>query len=398
MAARFLPYSRQTIEEDDLAAVARSLIGDFLTTGPTVAIFEAAITAETTTKHAVVCANGTAALHLAAIAIGLEPGDQAIVPSITFVATANAARYRGADVVFADVDPDTGLLTPATFDEALRRAPRAKAVFPVHLGGQSVEMEPIYQAARARGMKVVEDACHALGGRYRDGQGISGPVGDCRFSDAAIFSFHPVKAIATGEGGAIVTNDDALQKKLADARSHGIVRSASEFRRPELAIDAIGAPNPWYYELHELGFNYRLPDILCALGISQLRKLSRFLAERRRLAALYDEALAHLAPRLRPVPRRPWSESGLHLYPVLIDFAEARLDRAGLMNALRAEGIGTQVHYIPVHLQPYYQKLAPGLELTGARRYYERTLSLPLYPKLTSGDVARVVDALGRLL
>lgn len=394
-ASRFLPYGRQTIEADDLAAVAAVLQGEMLTTGPAVDAFEAAFAQRTGASEAVVCSSGTAALHLATLALDLKPGEAAVVPSVTFVATANAARYVGADVVFADVDPDTGLMGPAELEAALARArgARPRIVLPVHLNGQPCDMEGLAAVAAHHGLALVEDACHALGGRVANRT-----IGDGHFSALSMFSLHPVKAVAMGEGGVLTTGDAALAGRLRRLRSHGLERDPAAFLQHDMAFDADGRTNPWYYELHEPGFNYRASDIHCALGLSQLGKLDRFLARRRALAALYDRLLAPLAPVLRPVPRVGWGESGWHLYPVLIDFEAAGITRGALMRALAAEGIGSQVHYIPVHRQPCYRRLAPGLELPGADAYYARCLSLPFFPALTDGDAERIAEALGRLL
>jgi dTDP-4-amino-4,6-dideoxygalactose transaminase len=349
----------------------------------------------------VACANGTAALHLATLALGLGPGDIAIVPSITFVATANAVRFVGADVVFADVDPRTGLLTPEALEEALTHAGgRARAVLPVHLNGQCCDLASIRSIADRQGLAVVEDACHALGGEYRFGNRV-GPIGDCAFADMAVFSFHAVKGITMGEGGAVTTRDARLAKKLGLLRTHHLTRDAGEFVQDELAFDtgngAGREANPWYYELQDLGWNYRASDINCALGLSQLGKLPRFMSERRRLAARYDAALEPLAKVVRPVTKAEWCLSGWHLYAALIDFAAVGLSRAKLMAALKERGIGTQVHYIPVHRQPYYAQRGYR-NLPGADAYYAACLTLPLFVGMTEDDVDRVVSTLGDIV
>ncbi len=390
----FLPYGRQTIEADDIAAVAEALQADFLTTGPLVDRFEDALAARVGAKHAVVCSNGTAALHLAIKALKIGPGDLCVVPSVTFLATANCARYEGAEVVFADVDPDTGLMTPATLVEALERcdAERVRAILPVHLCGAPADTATLARLARSIGAVLIEDACHALAtdtGR--------GPIGACADSAMACFSFHPVKTLTTGEGGAVTTNDPELAARLKLARSHGMTRDPDDFELPDLAFDD-GAANPWWYEQQELGLNYRLPDFNCALGLSQLAKLDRFVARRRRLAELYREALASLGNLVRPVPVPPGSNPTLHLFAVLIDFEAAGLSRRAVMQALKARGIGTQVHYIPVHRQPYYTDLYGETDLPGADAWYRRTLSLPLYPAMSDEDPARVVHALAQVL
>jgi UDP-4-amino-4,6-dideoxy-N-acetyl-beta-L-altrosamine transaminase len=393
-AAPFLPYGRQTIEDDDLAAVAEALRADFLTTGPLVERFEAALAERTGARFAVVCNSGTAALHLAVKAIGLEPGEACIVPAITFAATANCVRYEGGEVVFADVDPATGLMTPGTLAAALERAGglRVRAVLPVHLGGMTCDLPGLRRAAEAVGAVVVEDACHALGTRTPEGL-----VGACAESALACFSFHPVKTICTGEGGAVTTNDPALAERLRLYRSHGITRDPARFEDGEAAFDG-GVANPWYYEEQDLGWNYRLPDLLCALGLSQLAKLDRFIERRRRLEALYREALAVLAPVVRTIAPPPGCDPALHLFQVLIDFEAAGLTRRAAMERLKARGIGTQVHYIPVHRQPYYRARYGELVLPGADRFYRQTLSLPLFPGMLDADPARVAAALGAVL
>lgn len=385
MAAPLLPYGRQTIEDDDIAAVAQALRGDFLTTGPLVEAFEAAFAEKVGARHAVACSNGTAALHLALLALEVRPGEVCIVPSITFLATANCARYVGAEVVFADVDPQTGLMTPDTLAEAIGRVGerRLRAVLPVHLRGDVAELPALAALAAEAGAVLVEDAPHALGSAMRFGS-TAEQVGDGRHSAMATFSFHPVKTIATGEGGMVTTHDDRLAERLRALRSHGMVR-------PEGA-------DPWIYEMPEPGFNYRLPDILCALGLSQLAKLDRFAARRRALAARYAEALKPLAPLVRPAVRPDWSDPVLHLMVALIDFEATGTTRRQVVEDLRARGIGTQVHYIPVHTQPYYRERYGQIDLPGAEEWYRTCLSLPLYPGMADEDVDRVILALSEVL
>ncbi len=385
MADGILPYGRQTIEDDDIAAVAAALRSDFLTTGPLVESFETAFAERVGARHAVACANGTAALHLAMLALDVQPGEVTIVPSITFLATANCARYVGAEVVFADVDPDSGLMTPQTLAEALKRVGgrKLRAVLPVHLRGDVADLPGLGALAGDAGAVMVEDAPHALGTTMTYGN-VTERAGDARHSAMATFSFHPVKTIATGEGGMVTTNDAGLAERLRLMRSHGMVRPA----------DA----DPWWYEMPEPGFNYRLPDILCALGLSQLAKLDRFVARRRALAKAYETALAPLAPVVKIAARPAWSDPVLHLMCVLIDFEAAGITRRQLVDALRERGVGSQVHYIPVHRQPYYQQRYGDLALPGADAWYARCLSLPLYPGMADGDVARVAEALKAVL
>jgi UDP-4-amino-4,6-dideoxy-N-acetyl-beta-L-altrosamine transaminase len=396
-----LNYGRHAIDEDDIDAVRAVLSGDWLTTGPTVRKFEVALAERTGAAHAVSCANGTAALHLACLALDLKAGECVIVPAITFSATANAARLCGADVIFADVDPETGLMEAAhlsaALSEAERRGWKPRIVLPVHLAGQCADMAAIAKLARAHGLAIIEDACHAIGTVECHIDGSDVPVGACTHSDMTVFSFHPVKTIAAGEGGAVTTQNAALAERLRRLRGHGIVRDEAQFEdRVEAFEQAV--VNPWYYEMVELGLNYRLSDINCALALSQMQKLDRFVLIRRALAALYDASLARFAPILERTHRRAGCMPAWHLYTVLIDFEAAGITRGQLMRDLEAEGIRTQVHYIPVPRQPYYRKLYGDVALPGADAYYRRTLSLPLYVGMTGQDVERVVQSLERLL
>ncbi|MBC7952775.1 MAG: UDP-4-amino-4,6-dideoxy-N-acetyl-beta-L-altrosamine transaminase [Rhodospirillaceae bacterium] len=394
-AGRFLPYGRQQIDEDDIAAVAEVLRGDYLTTGPAVAAFEQALRGVTGANHAVACANGTAGLHLAALALDLKPGHVAVVPSLTFLATANAVRLTGAEVVFADVDPATGLMGADHLEAALSRTEksRVRAVFPVHLNGQCVDMESVGACARRHGLAVVEDACHALGANQRMGNDWIG-TGACAASDMAVFSFHPVKTVAMGEGGAVTCADETLDRRLRSLRSHGLTREASEFTVTEQAFDAEGQPNPWYYEMHEVGLNYRASDINCALGLSQINKLPRFQASRARIMAEYARLLAPLAPIVRLVPQMSWSQPSWHIAVAHIDTAAAGTTRAKLVRQLFADGIGTQVHYLPVHRQPYYRERYGLADLPGADAYYAGCLTLPMFVGMELADVARVAQSL----
>ncbi len=389
--AEFLPYGRQTIEDDDVAAVVEALRSDYLTTGPRVAVFEQAFAETVGARHAVACSSGTAALHLAMLALDLRPEDSVIAPAITFAATANCARYQGAEVVFADVDPDTGLMTPETLQDAFGRLEgrRLAAVLPVHLAGATVDLPGIKQLAGDA--PLVEDACHALGTTMSFGN-TPEQVGDGRHGAMACFSFHPVKTITTAEGGMVTTNDGRLAERLRLFRSHGIVRDPSQF------FDPPPSPQPWLYEMQALGYNYRLPDLLCALGMSQLAKLPRFAARRRALTIRYWTLLARLSPVVRAIAPPPACDPALHLFIVLIDFAAAGLTRAEVMAGLAARGIGSQVHYTPVPRQPYYRDRYGDLDLPGADAYYARCLSLPLYPGMADSDPDRVVEALAEVL
>lgn len=397
MAQRFLPYGRHSIEEDDIAAVVDALRSDWLTTGPKVEAFEQAFPRQVGGTYATVCNSGTAALHLAAAALELGSGRNAIVPSITFVATANVMRYVGAEVVFADVDPDTGLTNARLLDAAAGRHNQSiAAAFVVHMNGHLVEMESVAQLAEIRGWSIVEDACHALGASYTC-NGRVFPVGACAHSTMTAFSLHPAKNIAMGEGGMLTTNDAGLNSRAKLLRGHGLTREPTHFSQPDMGFED-GRSNPWYYELQELGWNYRASDINCALGMSQLNKLARFTSRRRELADLYDRLLMPLAPLVTPVPRPVHQQGGWHLYPILADFAAMGRKRAQVMEFLRGRGIGTQVHYIPVHRQPYYRARYGDISLPGADAYYARCLSLPLFPQMTNFEVEYVVEAVAESL
>jgi UDP-4-amino-4,6-dideoxy-N-acetyl-beta-L-altrosamine transaminase len=391
----FLPYGRHVIDDSDIAAVTAALKSDYLTTGPLVGKFESALAHAVNAKEAVVCSNGTAALHLAAHAFGLRAGKIAIVPSITFVATANAVRMTGADVVFADVNPETGLMEAHHLAGALSRCPggRADAVIPVHLNGQCADLGKLSKLARENKLTIIEDACHAIGTTYTPRRGQGRSIGACAHSDAACFSFHPVKTIAMGEGGAVTTNDADRAAKMRQHRSHGLIRDEAGFINPD-SRDAGGDANPWSYEMHEWGYNYRATDILCALGLSQLKKLDRFVSRRTTLVAEYDRLLGRGHNCVRPIGRTEGCAPAWHLYVIQIDFETLGIDRATVMRRLSAHGIGTQVHYYPVHRQPYYAKLYGTANLPGADAYYTQALSLPLFPAMDRSDVARVVDAL----
>lgn len=390
-----LRYGRQSIDQDDIDAVVAVLRGDFLTTGPAVEAFEGALVKSTGAREAVVCSSGTAALHMMAMALDLSADDSVVVPSMTFMGTASAMRLTGAEVIFADVNPDTGLMEAEHMDDALSRAGsrRVKASIPVHLNGWACDMAALARVANKHGVTLLEDAAHAIGTTVAE-NGRRVQVGACSHSRMTIFSFHPVKTITSAEGGAVTTNDAALAARLRRLRSHGITHKADEFLDRAAALDANGKANPWYHEMHEPAPNYRLSDVHCALGLAQLKKLDRFVQRRLDLADRYDRALAPLAPLIRPVPRVRDCEPGLHLYAVIVDFASIGLDRAAMMRQLIDRGVGTQVHYIPVHRQPYYRRRYGELHLPGAEAYYTRQLSLPLFPDMHDDDVDRVVEAL----
>jgi UDP-4-amino-4,6-dideoxy-N-acetyl-beta-L-altrosamine transaminase len=369
-----IPYGRQVIDAADRAAVDKVLRSDWLTQGPSVAAFEEAVAGACGAKHAVACSNGTTALHLACKAADLGPGDEAVVPPITFAATANAVAYCGARPVFADVRADTLTLDPKAFEEAL--TPRTKAVLPVHFAGLPADMAEIGATARKRGLIVIEDAAHALGATYGRKR-----IGACEHSDMAILSFHPVKHIATGEGGMVLTNDDGLAARLRLFRSHGITRDPALLEKKD--------QGGWYYEMIDLGFNYRIPDILCALGLSQLKKLPRFLARRRALARTYRKAFSAL-PEVALQALPSGREHAWHLFTIQVPAAK----RHALYDFLHARGILANVHYIPVHTLSYYRRAGwKDARFPRAEAYYAGALSLPMHAGLTDADQRRVIAA-----
>ncbi|HEY0193246.1 MAG TPA: aminotransferase class I/II-fold pyridoxal phosphate-dependent enzyme [Kofleriaceae bacterium] len=397
-----LSYGRQTIDEADIAAVVDALRSPYLTAGPLVGKFEAALARWLGASHAVACASGTAALHLAYAALGIGEGDEIITSPITFSATAAAAYYVGARVRIADVDPRSGNLTPASVEPLITA--RTRAIVPVHLAGVPADLDELLALARHRRLRVIEDACHALGATYHGrliGADAAGPGHPA--SDAVVLSFHPVKHITTAEGGAVIVRDPDTHRRLERLRSHGIERDPARFTAHPHAA-------PWLYEVQELGWNYRLPDLACALGLSQLAKLGQFVEARRRLAACYRAELAAAfgeAGRaltdagVHPPPEFADRSSAYHLFAVAIDFPRYRTTRARVMQALADAGIGTQVHYIPLLDHPLHARRCPdelGRPRPGADHYYARTLSLPIYPTLTPGDVRRVVHELHRIL
>ncbi len=391
-----LPYGRHSIDEADVAAVVAALRSDLLAHGPRVGQFEAAFAAATESAGAAACSSGTAALHLALAALDLQPGDVCVVPAVTFLASATAARFCGAEIVFADVDPRSGLMTAETLGAALAQAGgKARCAVPVHLGGRICAMDEIAEVARAKGLRIVEDACHALGGRDAVGRA----VGSCALSDAAAFSLHPVKTIAAGEGGMVSSPDPDRAARMRALANHGVTKDPRRIVDPDLSLDADGRLNPWSYEQVELGFNYRMDELSAALGMSQLSKLERFVRRRRELALLYDLALEPLGPHVRTAqPGTPLQRISPHLQQVLIDFEALGVSRAEVMRRLAERRIGTQVHYIPVYRQPYFRARYGETRLQGAEAFYARVLALPLFPTMRNQDVERVAAALAEAL
>lgn len=366
----YIPYGRQSIDEADIQAVVDVLRSDYLTTGPKVAEFERKVADYVGAKYAVAVCNGTAALHIACLAAGIGSGDEVITTPITFAASANCALYCGADPVFADIDPLTYNIDPKEVERCITS--RTKAIIPVHYTGQPCDMEAITAIAKKHNLTVIEDAAHALGAVY-NGRKIGS------ISDMTCFSFHPVKPVTTGEGGMVVTQDEALYRRLLLFRSHGITRDE------DLLTENQG---PWYYQQQLLGYNYRITDISCALGISQMDKLDGFLEKRRSIAKRYNEAFAEVDGIQIPV-QMELCESGWHLYMIQV----LNRDRREVFEALRAAGIGVNVHYIPVYGHPYYQEHGyAGVHCPHGEEFYQRAISLPIYPGLTQEQQDYVIE------
>lgn len=388
-----IPYGKHHIDEDDIQAVVDVLRSGVLTQGPAVEAFEQAIAEYVGAKYAVAVSSGTAALHLAALVAGLKPGASLVTSPITFVASANAGLYVGGRIVFADIDPDTVNISPDALKDALAKNTDARVVIPVHFAGLPCDMPAIKSIADQAGAVVIEDAAHALGASYPDGQ----RVGSCAYSLMTIFSFHPVKAIAAGEGGMITTNDEPTYRKLLRLRSHGINKLDDPFQLPEQA-ETNGVRDPWYYEMQELGFHYRITDMQCGLALSQLKKLDRFIARRLVLVKRYDEAFAGMR-NCRPAQTAGREQSGHHLYVLRIDFDSIGLSRGQLMQELKSQGIGSQVHYIPVPAHPHYRRLGFKPEnYPNAQKYYQEALSIPLFYDLTDEQHERIISAIKGLV
>jgi UDP-4-amino-4,6-dideoxy-N-acetyl-beta-L-altrosamine transaminase len=388
MTAPFLPYGRQSIDAADIDAVVEVLQSDFLTQGPAIPKFEQSVSGWCGAKHGIAMSNGTATLHCAAKALGLGHGDWLWTSPITFVASANAGRYCGAKIDFVDIDPETVLMCPdrlaAKLENAEKQGCLPKIVIPVHFAGQSCDMPRIHALGQKYGFKIIEDAAHALGGHYQNER-----IGSSRWSDAVSHSFHPVKIVTCGEGGMITTNDDELAWRIATLRTHGITRDVGR-----MVGESHGA---WYYEQLELGFNYRMTDLQAALGASQMTKLQAFAARRQEIAEIYDRELAGLP--IRPLARDPKGVSGWHLYMIRLNLDEIKKTRREVFDSLRAAGIGVNVHYIPVHLQPDYLRIGFSLGMfPEAEQYYEECITLPMFPAMSNEDVTRVKLALKQAL
>lgn len=404
-ALKPIPYAKQSINAEDVFAVVKTLRSDFLTQGPKVPEFEKAVAEYCNAGHAVAVNSGTSALHLACLALGLGPGDTLWTSPITFVASANCALYCGANVDFVDIDPRTYNLCSQALEKKLRVAQQSgklpKVVVPVHFSGQPCDMEAIHELGRQYGCRILEDASHALGARYKNE-----PVGNCQYSEITVFSFHPVKSITTGEGGMALTNDPALAQRMALLRSHGITRR-TEARSQESEVSNQSflnqsrfndqGPPAWYYEQIDLGFNYRMTDIQAALGLSQLQRLDAFVSRRRELAKSYDELLAGLAVVTHW--QHPDGASAWHLYVVRLQLDRLGVTHRQVFEAMRDQGIGVNLHYIPVHTQPYYQTMGFDWGLfPESEKYFQEAITLPLFPAMTEVEQDQAVEALKRIL
>lgn len=383
-----IPYGKQDISQEDIQAVVDVLKSDFLTQGPKIPDFEAKVAGFCGAAHAVAVNSATSALHLACLALDLGPGDSLWTSPITFVASANCGLYCGADIDFVDIDPQTLNLSPQALEKKLKEAQKKgktpKVVVPVHLSGQPCDMESIHRLSRQYGFSIIEDASHAIGASYKNA-----PVGNCRYSDITIFSFHPVKIITTAEGGMALTQEKRLAEKMALLRSHGITREASRMTHPSHGL--------WYYQQIALGFNYRMTELQAALGIRQMERLQDFVARRRFLRQRYDTLLKDL-PLTLPF-QHPDAQSAWHLYIIRLHIHEIRKSQQAVFEALRKEGIGVNLHYIPVHTQPYYRNLGfhEG-QFPQAETYYREAMSLPLFPGLREEEQDRVVNLLAQIL
>lgn len=392
-----LPYGRQSISEEDISAVVDCLRSPFLTVGPRIEAFEEAFAKKVGAKHAVAVCNATAALHLAMLVADIGPGARVVTSPITFLASANCAAFVGATPDFADVDPVSLTLDPKALEATWK--PDTKAVVAVDYAGQSADMPKIAEIARKQGAVVIEDACHAVGGSFEH-QGKIHKIGGYPWADMTTFSFHPVKTMTTGEGGMLVTDNDAYAKKARLLRSHGMERNPATFESPA-ACPTTAEKGPWFYEMQELGYNYRLTEIQAAIGHSQLNRLDSFVQRRREIVAAYDSAFEKIPWMQIPKLRNPLDKdlTSWHLYSPRVDFAALGKTRTQVMTQLRENGVGTQVLYIPVHLQPWYRKTFGYTvgKCPVAEKAYEGLLSLPLYPIMADSDVVSVINAVKNL-
>jgi len=392
---KFIPYSHQWIDDEDINAVIKVLRSDCITQGPKVDEFEKKLVDYCDAKYAVVFSSGTAALHAGYFVADINKDDEIITSPITFLSTANAALFLGAKPVFVDIEPDTGNIAPDLIEKAITN--KTKAVVPVDYGGHSVDLEKISNIAKSHNLLVIEDASHALGAEYRCSSQLSThhsqldkwiKVGNCKYSDITIFSFHPIKSITTGEGGAVLTNNKELYERLVMFRQHGVTKDKTKFE-----VNPGSIPGDWYYEMQLLGYNYRLTDIQCALGISQLKRLDRLIQRRREIVEIYKGALKNSSFFDLPTEKN-YAKSSWHLYPIRLK-DKYKDKKKEIFAKLREKGLGVQVHYIPIYWQPYYQKLGYKKGICSkAEDFYQGEISIPLYPSMSDEDVNYVINSI----
>ena len=391
--SRFLPYSRQSIDKKDIYEVTKTLKKDFITQGPKIYEFEKNFAKYVGAKYAVACATGTAALHIACQSLKLGKGGNLLTSPITFVASANCAQFLGADTHFADIDLDNYCISPSSLEKILKNK-KIDIVVVVHMSGHPADLEGINNLKKKYDFKIIEDACHALGSSYKNKK-----IGSCFYSDISTFSFHPVKPITTGEGGMVTTNSEKIYKSLLKFRTHGIHKNKDDFFNKDMAYDKIGNVNQWYYEMSDLGHNHRITDFQSALGNSQLKKIDKFIQARRKIAKIYNNGFSK--NKFIKVPKvNPNISHAYHLYTLLIDFKRINKSRNEIMKKLRDMNIGTQVLYIPVHLQPYYLKKY-GFKIgdfPNAENYYESCLSIPIFPNIQKREIDYVIDRINNLV
>ena len=387
---KYLPYGHQWIDDEDIASAVRVLKSDWITQGSKIKEFEEAIGKYVGAKYAVALSSGTAALHSACFAAGISKGDEVITTPITFVASSNCILYMGGKPIFADIKEDTYNIDPEEIEGKITN--RTKAIIPVDFAGQSADLDKIHKIAQKHNLIVIEDATHALGAEYKTNQKWV-KAGSCIHSDMAIFSFHPVKPITTGEGGMVVTDNKEYYEKLLMFRTHGMTKESSKFK-----VQSSKLIGNWYYEMQELGFNYRLTDFQCVLGISQLRKLDKFIQRRREIVKRYNEAFKNIDEIITPY-EKPEVKSGWHIYVIRLSLDKLKATRREIFEALRAENIGVQVHYIPVYYHPYYKKLGYQKGICPkAEKYYEEAITLPVFPAMKDEDIEDVIKGLKKVI
>ncbi|MDB9760433.1 UDP-4-amino-4,6-dideoxy-N-acetyl-beta-L-altrosamine transaminase [Pelagibacteraceae bacterium] len=390
---RFLPYSRQTIDNKDISSVIKYLKNDFITQGSNIKDFEKNFAKFVGSKYAVACSSGTAALHLACLALGLNKNSNLLSPTVSFLASANCAQFLGANTYFTDVENENFTISIDSLKKELKKR-KIDVVIAMHMGGQPADLEEIFNLQKKFNFKIIEDACHALGSKYKNTR-----IGSCKFSDISTFSFHANKVITTGEGGMITTNDKNIFEKILKLRTHGAHKNKREFENSNLALDEKGNSNMWYYEMKEVGYNYRLTSFQSALGNSQLKKINFFLKRKKKIAKLYRSLLKN-NNLIKLLPENKNSITANHLFTLLIDFNRLGKSRNFIMNKLKLKGIGSQVLYIPLHLQPYYQKKY-GYRLGDfpeAEKYYSDCLSIPIFSDLKDQEVKYIAKNINEII